>query len=107
MSTMSRCAAMSNRAVFHLFAGDFFYPSPGLGDYVGQYESLERAKSMIERDGDGNLVCGPRAASSSYAGVDWATVAHAAPGGLVPAASLRADGEWVDHLDDAGVGHDE
>lgn len=32
---------------FHLFAGDYYYPSAGLGDYVNSFDSEEAAMDHV------------------------------------------------------------
>ena len=37
--------------MFLLFAGDFYYPAGGWEDYIGRYDSVERAEALLSNIG--------------------------------------------------------
>lgn len=66
--------------MFHLFAGQGYYPESGLGDYIGPYETLDEAEA------EGKNKTAPRG-NFSWGEQDWYSVITESDGRLVEVAS--------------------
>lgn len=66
---------------FHLFAGRAYYPSPGLDDYIGAFDTLADAQALINEDK-----------------FDWATVAALRSNGELGVFATWSNGLYLDKL---------
>jgi hypothetical protein len=57
-----------------LWAGDNYYPTAGLGDYVGSFDTIEEAKAEGTRTYETGLANYPQRVYDWYEIVDYATM---------------------------------